>query len=185
MRWQSVDPCRREHQYRHAAPLAKAAADLGAVHAGEQHVEQDDVRRPVGEEAETLEAIWGHVDIEALPPEPRGQGLAIGLLVFDHQDSDALADGVHRQYGPPVATLGKRGEQETARRLPRSDRTVNVVGRLPGLVPPAQVSDPRARPKAAAPRPAPRLTTMLTAEGAHSRLSSKCTVSKVKVEKVV
>ena len=78
-----------------ADDLPHPAAHLDAAHAGQEDVEEDDVGRPVGEQAEGLDAVGGHLDVEALPAEARGQGLAVGLLVLHHEDLDALVVGDH------------------------------------------------------------------------------------------
>ena len=55
----------------------------------------------------------------------------------------------------------------------------------PGGGPAGHIRDPSARPAAAAPRPAPRLTRTFSADAPHSPFSIRLTTSKVNVENVV
>ncbi len=74
---------------------AHPAADLDTVHPGEEHVEEDDVRWVVGEQAQSLGAVGCRLHGEPLAAEARGESQAVGLLVFDYQHPDALTDGGH------------------------------------------------------------------------------------------
>ena len=58
---------------------------------GQEHVEQHDVGCVLVEEAEALGSVGGQDDVEPLAAQAGGQRLAVGLLVLDDQDLDALA----------------------------------------------------------------------------------------------
>ena len=84
--------------------LSHPPAHLGAVHAGQQQVEQDDVGRVIHESTEALDPVGRDVDDESFTAEPRRKRLTIRLLVFHHQHPDAVADRVHThqnlRHGP-------------------------------------------------------------------------------------
>ena len=69
---------------------AHLLADLDARLVGQHHVEQDEVGVDPVEEAQRLVPVAGALDGEALAGQPRGQGLAVALLVVDHQDQGAV-----------------------------------------------------------------------------------------------
>jgi hypothetical protein len=81
--------------------LPHAPAHLDAPHPRQQDVQQHDVGWSLGEAAQGLGPVRGHLDLEALTAEARGQRLAIGLLVLHHEDPDALAFGDHVSATPP------------------------------------------------------------------------------------
>ena len=73
---------------------------------GQQHVEEHDVR--VGarsKSAQALGPVGGQDHVEPLAAEAGGQGLAVGLLVLDDQDLDAVGRStitgglLHRRHG--------------------------------------------------------------------------------------
>ena len=86
---------RADHDDGHGGHLPHAPAHLDAPHPGQEDVEQDDVRGAFTEQAERLVSVRRHRDVEALPPEARGQGLPVGVLVLHHEDLDALVVGDH------------------------------------------------------------------------------------------
>ena len=65
--------------------LAHLLADLDPGLVGEHDVEQDEVGVHPVEEAQRLVAVAGRLDREALAGQPRGQRLAVGLLVVDDE----------------------------------------------------------------------------------------------------
>jgi hypothetical protein len=88
---------RADHQdgdVRHGPQLP---ADIDPVHARKQHVEQDDIGVVLGEQTEAFGAVGGQDHVEAFVAETGGEGLAVGLLVLDDQDLDAVALHEHRR----------------------------------------------------------------------------------------
>ena len=69
---------------------AHLLADLDARLVGQHDVEQDQVGVDPVEQAQCLVPVARALHGEALAGEPRGQGLAIALLVVHHQDQGAI-----------------------------------------------------------------------------------------------
>ena len=65
--------------------VAQGAAHLVAVHAGEEHVEDDRVVRTLPRPPEAVGPVVGHVDVEALGGQPVGHRGCEQFLVFHHQ----------------------------------------------------------------------------------------------------
>ena len=77
-----------EHQHRRAvAGRPQAPADLEPVGLGHQDVEDDRVRRLVGERVERLAAVGGELHAVAVHPQRAIERVADGGLVVDHEDS--------------------------------------------------------------------------------------------------
>ena len=75
-------------------------ADFDPRLVGEHDIEQDEVRVHSMEQPEGFVAVAGRLDREALAGQPRGQRLAIGLLVVDHQDQGPVVPGRAGLGGP-------------------------------------------------------------------------------------
>ena len=81
---------RGEHQHRRAvAGGAQPAADLEPVGLGHQDVEDDRVRRLVGERVERLAAVGGELHPVAVHPQRAIERVADPGLVVHHEDAHA------------------------------------------------------------------------------------------------
>jgi len=89
---------RRHHDDGHRLEGPHLLAELDPRLVGQHDVQQDDVGVDPVKEAQGLMAVTGDLDGKALPGQARGQGLAVGLLIVDHQ-----------HHGPVVAgrTVGR------------------------------------------------------------------------------
>ena len=77
-----------QHQHRRAvARRAQPAAHLEPVRLGHQHVEDDRVRRLVGERVERLAAVRGELHPVAVHPQRTVERVTHARLVVDHEDA--------------------------------------------------------------------------------------------------
>ena len=126
------------HEDRHLRDGPQPAADVDAVHAGEQHVEEHDVGTVLLEATDPLGAVLGQDHVEALAAQPGGEGLAVGLLVLHDEDLDGCMLRRHRRllprtrYGGQVNAGRSEGNPRVTsggnRRTPWS-----ATGRRPGV----------------------------------------------------
>ena len=83
---------RGQHQDRHVALLAQAAADLDPVEPGQAEVEHDQVGDESDRHVERLDAVGGGADLVALVAQGTAQDVGDVGVVLDHEDAAALLD---------------------------------------------------------------------------------------------
>src|SRR6266540_1099179 len=122
---------RGQHDNRHGAAGAQALADLETVNARQHDVQNDQVRIRLGKKVESLLAVPGRNDAEALALEWVRQELLDGVLVVHEQDGRWLGHthacrGTDSGFLPTIASHVRRSAHAEA--APRAA----WFGRAPG-----------------------------------------------------
>ena len=94
-----------QHQDRHVALRAQAAADLDAVEAGQAEVEHDEVRDEAGGDVERLDAVGRGAHLVALVAQRAAQDVGDLLVVLDDEDAAAAGRRSRLSIGSIVSRL--------------------------------------------------------------------------------
>ena len=95
---------RREHQHRHVPGLAQRGQDAETVHAGQHHIQQDQVVLAFDRQVTAIDAVMGHIDHIATLAQALLQVARQLGVVFDDEYAHERPSPFHLFTGLQVLT---------------------------------------------------------------------------------